>query len=216
MWWRSLTPTAGRCRGGSSAGWRTWSGWAWTCWGGHVELDPGERPSLPALIDFARRLDQEAAVTEAGYAVTANLFARRDVFDDIGLFTEGLRAGVDVEWVLRARDAGYRLGYSRSATVHHPARATAAAVARKAYSEGYGTGQWRYRARGPLSRHGPAWRAPSSWQPVRGLGDAARIVAAGHRLPRRRRAALDAAHYVLLQLPTIAGSAVATLRRGRL
>ena len=183
--------------------------------GGHVELDLDEHPSIPALVDFARRLDQRVAVEEAGYAVTANLFARRAVFDAVGTFTEGLRAGVDVEWVLRARDAGHPLGYSRRAAVHHPSRASARAVARKAFDEGYGTGQWRFRARGPLGRHGPAWRAPSSWRPLRDLADTPRIVAAGHRLSRAQRLALDAAHYVLLQLPTIAGSAVATLRRGR-
>jgi glycosyltransferase involved in cell wall biosynthesis len=183
--------------------------------GGEVRMPVGESPSLSALIDLARRLDQRVAVEEAGYAVTANLFVRRRAFEAVGAFTEGLRAGVDAEWVLRATAAGFRLAYSPRAVVLHPPQSRPRDLARKAYRDGYGTGQFRFRARGPLSRHGPAWRAPSSWRPLRGLARSERVLASGPRLGRGRALALDAAHYVLLQLPFAAGSAVAELRRGR-
>jgi glycosyltransferase involved in cell wall biosynthesis len=183
--------------------------------GGEVRVRAGERPSLAALIDVARHLDQRAAVEEAGYAVTANLFARRHVFDAVGPFTPGLRAGVDVEWVLRATAAGFRLAYSPRAAVEHPPQRRARDLARKAYRDGYGTGQFRFRARGPLAGHGPAWRAPDSWRPARGIARTERLRLQGHALGSRRALALDVAHYAQLQLPFIAGSAVATLRRGR-
>ena len=183
--------------------------------GGHVEMPVGERPSFAALIDLARRLDQRVAVQEAGYAVTANLWARRRVFDEVGLFTSRLRAGVDVEWVLRATAAGFRLAYSERAAVEHPPRTRPRDLARKAYSEGYGNGQWRRRARGPLREHQPAWKAPAWWRPQRDVGSAERLAAAGVEPSGPRALALDAAHYALLQLPFIAGSAVATARRGR-
>jgi glycosyltransferase involved in cell wall biosynthesis len=183
--------------------------------GGEVRIPVGGRPSLSALVDLARRLDQRVAVEEAGYAVTANLFVRRPVLGAVGPFTLGLRAGVDVEWVLRATAAGFRLAYSPRAAVLHPPQARPRDLARKAYRDGYGTGQFRFRARGPLAAHGPAWRAPSSWRPVRGLAESRRVRAGAGRLSRGRALALDAAHYVLLQLPFAAGSAVAELRRGR-
>jgi glycosyltransferase AglE len=184
--------------------------------GGHVEIVlDGERPTLPALVDVARHLDQERAVNDAGYAVGANLFFRRRVLDEVGPFTAELRSGSDVEWVLRATAAGFRLAYSPGAVVRHPPRATAGALARKAFRNGYGNGQFRYRALGPLRDHGPAWRAPSSYRPVRHLADTPRLRAAGHRLPRGRRTALDVANYALVQLPFVIGSAAATLRRGR-
>jgi glycosyltransferase involved in cell wall biosynthesis len=184
--------------------------------GGHVEIAvDGEPPGLPTLIDLARHLDQERAVNEAGYAVGANLLFRRAVLEDVGPFTEGFRSGADVEWVVRATAAGHRLGYSPAAAVRHPPRATARALARKAFRTGYANGQFRHLALGPLREHGPAWRAPSSYRPMRGVADARRLTAAGYRLSRRRRLALDATHYALVQVPFVLGSAVATIRRGR-
>jgi glycosyltransferase involved in cell wall biosynthesis len=183
--------------------------------GGRVEIPLGDRPSTAALIDFSRHLDQEKAVNEAGYAVTANLFARQRVLEDVGSFTPGMRAGEDVEWVLRATSSGWRLAYSARAMVRHPPRATASAVIRKSYRNGYGNGQWRLRAQGPLRLHGPAWRAPSSYRPVRHLVVNTRLAGTGLRLSAARRLALDVAHYFLIQVPFVAGSLVATLRRGR-
>lgn len=64
--------------------------------------------------------DNEDYVLNKGFTVTANLFCPRALFDRVG----GFRVGVseDLEWCLRARDAGYRIGYAPDAVVAHPAR----------------------------------------------------------------------------------------------
>ena len=64
--------------------------------------------------------DNEDYVLNKGFTVTANLFCPRALFDRVG----GFRVGVseDLEWCLRARDMGYRIGYAPAAVVAHPAR----------------------------------------------------------------------------------------------
>jgi hypothetical protein len=62
-------------------------------------------------------------VTE-GFGATANLFTRRYVFEAVGGFDARLKSCGDREWGMRVRDAGYRLAYSDTARVFHPARRT--------------------------------------------------------------------------------------------
>lgn len=65
--------------------------------------------------------DNESYVRRQGFSVTANLFCRKTVFDDIGGFFDWV-ATEDLEWCHRARAAGYRLGYAPDAIIGHPAR----------------------------------------------------------------------------------------------
>jgi len=55
-------------------------------------------------------------------AKTANLFVRREVFETIGLFPEGVRSGGDVRWTRRAVDEGYVLCFCQGARVWKAAR----------------------------------------------------------------------------------------------
>jgi len=73
--------------------------------------------------------DNAAYVRDKAFTVTANLFCPRVLFDRVG----GFRTGVseDLEWSLRARDAGYRIGYAPAAVVGHPARRTWAELTTK-------------------------------------------------------------------------------------
>ena len=73
--------------------------------------------------------DNEAYVRLKGFTVTANLICPRVVFDVVG----GFRAGVpeDKDWSLRARDAGFKIGYAAGAVVGHPARRTWVELVRK-------------------------------------------------------------------------------------
>ncbi|WP_159299503.1 glycosyltransferase family 2 protein [Spiribacter sp. SSL99] len=57
-----------------------------------------------------------------GPQVTANLFARREVFEDAGLFNEELLSGGDTEWNMRAASKGFSILYAPQAMVWHPAR----------------------------------------------------------------------------------------------
>jgi glycosyltransferase involved in cell wall biosynthesis len=70
-------------------------------------------------------------IAERGFAITANLFAARGVFDRVGEFDPGFKSAGDREWVHRAVARGERLGYAGAAIVRHPRRSTRAAFYRK-------------------------------------------------------------------------------------
>jgi glycosyltransferase AglI len=83
-----------------------------------------EDASMWERYDRGTYLDQEAFVTEQGFAATANLFVLAAVVDAIGGFRPELTASGDLEFGHRATDNGYRLGYSVDAAVLHEPRTT--------------------------------------------------------------------------------------------
>jgi GT2 family glycosyltransferase len=66
--------------------------------------------------------DNERYVRQEGFTVTASLFCRKALFDEVGGFRVGLSE--DADWCHRARAAGYRIGYAAAAVTGHPARKT--------------------------------------------------------------------------------------------
>jgi len=73
--------------------------------------------------------DNRGYVEEKGFSVTANLLTRRDVFEAVGGFRNGMSE--DLDWCQRARAAGYRLTYAPALKVGHPSRGDWAALRRK-------------------------------------------------------------------------------------
>lgn len=90
---------------------------------GKVELfskDPNPNPY--ALYDIFDDFQVGDWVELHGYAATANLFVRRELFDRNGLFRDDLYSGGDTEWTNRAVRNGIRLAYADDVIVRHPAR----------------------------------------------------------------------------------------------
>jgi len=82
------------------------------------------RPGVHSLVeayDLLLGIPQERYV-DNGYAVTANLFVRNDVFKVAGLFDDSRFSGGDAELCLRARSFGFELDYLADSFVRHPAR----------------------------------------------------------------------------------------------
>jgi glycosyltransferase involved in cell wall biosynthesis len=73
--------------------------------------------------------DNESYVRDKHFTVTANLFCSRAVFDATGPFRVGMSE--DVDWCLRARRAGFAIGYAASAVAGHPPRPTWPALRQK-------------------------------------------------------------------------------------
>lgn len=99
---------------------------------GNIELSYAAPRLTPAECfekAFAFRQRQNVA---NGVSVTANLFVRREVFDEVGAFDSGLMSGGDFEWTRRATSRGHRLLFCEAAVVRHPARASVNALACKA------------------------------------------------------------------------------------
>lgn len=82
----------------------------------------GKKPTLGEMYDMVFAFPQKGYVTDLGWAVTANMFVRKDIFDVVGYFDSNLMSGGDFEWGQRARDMGYKIEYLPQSIVHHPAR----------------------------------------------------------------------------------------------
>lgn len=94
--------------------------------------------SAAELYEKIYAFNQDINVSRDGIAVTANMFAYREVFEHIGVFNEEMMSGGDFEWSIRAKDAGYKIGYAKDSWVRHPARFHMDALIKKARRVGGG------------------------------------------------------------------------------
>lgn len=100
---------------------------------GRVDTYARRVPPTPVeLFEVETAFPQEKYVATMRFGVTANLFVRRSVFDDVGPFDGELMSGGDRELCDRAVRGGHAIAYSPGAVVDHPARATVAELATKA------------------------------------------------------------------------------------
>ena len=90
--------------------------------GGRVEIffRSKERPRAVDLLTRLVSYNQAGYIQQHGFAITANLFARRSTFEVIGPFDSTLLSAGDSEWSRRLTAAGGRLVYAADATVAHP------------------------------------------------------------------------------------------------
>jgi hypothetical protein len=112
------------------------------------------------------------------YAQTANVAVRRDAFEQVGGFTEGIRSGGDADLCFRLRVAGWRLDSREHAGVIHHNRSSTRAFLRQKARHGAGAA-W-------LNRVYPGSFPPRERRPwlrrlVRELKDAAGLAARGRR-----------------------------------
>lgn len=111
--------------------------------------------------DAALYLDQEEFVAQQGFAATANLFVRTDVFRDLHGFDATLRSGGDVEFCQRATRAGHLLAYAADAVVRHDPRTSYRELWRLHRRLGAGWHDLAARGLRPAARHDPALRWPT-------------------------------------------------------
>jgi glycosyltransferase involved in cell wall biosynthesis len=181
---------------------------------GGIRIPLGERPSAVAMVDAARHLDQEGYV-QRGYGVTANLWVRKAVFDEVGGFNERIMSGGDGEFGQRAQAAGKRLLYVPDARVDHPPREAPTELMRKGFRIGIGGTQQSLYAMGSLGASRPAWQYPRLYLPRRRLQGIHRLAASGHRPRALRHLQLLVVEYVFLTVPAILGSVVGSIRERR-
>ena len=89
--------------------------------GGRVRFNLSSPASASQRIDAQMNMRNDLSIPERGVAKTANLFVRKSLFDEIGLF-DLVQSGGDVAWTARATRAGYSMVYVADAIVSHPAR----------------------------------------------------------------------------------------------
>ncbi|MGB1586991.1 MAG: glycosyltransferase [Thermoplasmatota archaeon] len=96
---------------------------------GPVPLFIEGRRSAAAIYDCLFAFTQEANHA-AGFGITANLAVRREVFDDVGMFSPVASIG-DREFGQRAQAAGHEIAWAPDAIVLHPARQQLGPLLRK-------------------------------------------------------------------------------------
>ncbi|WP_294540671.1 glycosyltransferase [uncultured Rhodoblastus sp.] len=99
--------------------------------GGRVDVDVAD-PAHPTAVEAFEKIfafNYRRYIEKEGYAVTANMFAPRAVFDRVG----GFRAGYaeDLDWGKRAGKMGYSWVCAAEAGVSHPARRNWSELTRK-------------------------------------------------------------------------------------
>lgn len=90
--------------------------------GGKVDFDFQGKVTAGKIVDTLTSINMKRAVQSRSVAYTANLFVQRKVFDQVGLFEEGIRSGGDTRWTLKAKKAGFVVGYCKMAVVKKYAR----------------------------------------------------------------------------------------------
>jgi len=127
---------------------------------GLIRLIAPERPTIWAMLDASTFLDQERAV-RSGYAVTANLCFRRELFERVGGFDDTLPNQGDYDFVSRCVAAGATLSFAPGAVVRHPTRTGAGPFLRKVWAVNR-----RYAERESGARRRPEGTKLRNWAPV--------------------------------------------------
>jgi GT2 family glycosyltransferase len=99
--------------------------------GGRVDVLVEDPSRLTPAEAFERvfAFQNERYVGQLGFSVTASMFVKRSVFDEVGGFQNGVPE--DRDWCERARLKGYRIRFASKSIVGHPARRTMAELRRK-------------------------------------------------------------------------------------
>ena len=117
--------------------------------GGNIEFFFSQLPGYAEWLDASQFLNQ-AKYVSTKFAVTANLFVRREVFEQIGSFNGTVVSGGDVIFCRRACEHGFLIGYAEAARIAHPTRKTLKSLLDKAWRTGYGAGQLKAQCQGKL------------------------------------------------------------------
>lgn len=111
----------------------------------------GPELSMAEQYEQIYAFNQDIYVKRDGMGVTANLFVRKVLFDQVGLFNEELLSGGDYEWSVRAGKAGYGIAYAEKAVVLHPAGHRMSQLVRKARRVGGGQALFMNGTRNPVA-----------------------------------------------------------------
>lgn len=108
-----------------------------------------EKRTWIELYESIYEFDQKKAVKDHKASVTANLFARKEVFDKVGLFNLSRMSGDDFGWNRRATAKNFNIVYADNVIISHPARSTFSEFRRKKRRE-FG-GKKSYKVTGVMS-----------------------------------------------------------------
>lgn len=82
---------------------------------GKVELPINFNSSIYEIYDSIFSLDVGYMVKKFSAAPTANLFVKKSIFSELGLFDENIRSGGDIFFTSQATSSGFKIGYCENA-----------------------------------------------------------------------------------------------------
>ena len=132
---------------------------------GRVEFALSSHPNVYEIYDSSVNFGQPDFVSR-GWSGTGNLFTRRCLFEQVGLFDPAPISAEDCEFGLRATRAGKTLGYAPDAVVYHRARASLKSLVKKWIRTEYGAAQV-YKRHGLLPLH--LWNKKANYRPLLGV-----------------------------------------------
>ena len=90
--------------------------------GGKIKFYFSKEKSSAEFYDSIIHMDNMTNIAQRHTIATANLFVKKDVFLEMGLFPSDSQSGGDFQWSYLAYNRGYKLSYAPKAIVRHPAR----------------------------------------------------------------------------------------------
>lgn len=185
--------------------------------GGLVFVEMGPRPTVSALIDGARFLNQEEAVRGGG-GLTSNLWLWRKLFLSVEGFNENLaKLGYpDTELAELLSSRGVKYEYAEEVRVSHDARATWRELGRKGYRLGVAHARFRRFRRAPGGTSGrPIFLTPKRLLPRATLRRIDRLAKRGIRVGPLKRCQMFAVEAACVSLPMLVGDLVGSWRELR-
>ena len=182
---------------------------------GRIDVPLRTNPSAAELLDVGGSFDQERTVRERAYAVTANLFVRREALDAVGGFDEYVISGGDRQFCLKAGAAGFPIAYADDVVVVHGPRTTGAELARKAWRYGVGRAQLPAVGLPDAALREELWRHPGAYLPRRGGLSLRRLDPHDYKPSRAMRARMRVVDYLFQRLPMLVGNVNGAAARAR-
>ena len=100
---------------------------------GFIDIFPMKtNANLAEMYDIIFGFDQAVSASN-GLSVTANMFAKKSLFDRYGSFNNSLFSGGDTEWSRRVYSKGVSIVYAPEVIVKHPARKSLKELFKKRY-----------------------------------------------------------------------------------
>ncbi|MCB9420737.1 MAG: glycosyltransferase family 2 protein [Ardenticatenaceae bacterium] len=101
---------------------------------GKVDVFPldYDHPTIVEQYEILRAFPVEEFIERWHFGVTANIFTRLNVINDVGNFDETLKSNGDTDWCQRVYNAGYKPVYVDEACVKHPALYTLESIYHRA------------------------------------------------------------------------------------
>ena len=96
----------------------------------HMTTEVAGDPNPAEAFDCVYGYDQRDYIERQGFSVTANMAARRRLFEVVGPFA-GIEVAEDMDWGQRAAALGHRTRYAPEMVVFHPARRSMAELRAK-------------------------------------------------------------------------------------